>query len=67
MSYPKIRKEYGSWLSMDTQPQREGLHVWISRDIPDNEGGVAETESISIYLTRDDARDLVADINRRLF
>ena len=56
-----------SSLSMDTHNEREGLHLWLT--------GVAATpyrpdsslSSISIHLTREQARQLVKEIQRRLF
>lgn len=50
----------GGRLHMDTLNQREGIHLWIRRVDDPN-------ESVSVHLTRTEARFLVEEINARLF
>lgn len=56
-------------IGMDTMTDREGLHLWVT--------GTAETmglsgdtlcnASISVHLSRSQAKALINEINRRLF
>jgi hypothetical protein len=50
----------GRQIGMDTLQNREGLHVWI-RLTPKSR------RSISVYLTRQDAHNLIEEIKHRLF
>lgn len=56
-----------NYLSMDTHNQREGLHVWVvgtAEKLGTSKNG---PDSISIHLTREQARQLVNEIQQRLF
>jgi len=71
-----VKDSNANRIGMDTHPQREGLHLWISKwrepteeekknlEIKNNE---KIRESLSIHLTREDAHNLIKEINARLF
>ena len=55
----------GNKIGMDTKQEREGLHMWIGRHIPTDGGYIFDERSV--HLTREDARNLIKEIQRRLF
>jgi hypothetical protein len=63
----------GNHIGMDTKYRRNGLHLWIGRHMPNmyKEGSLKDVETVfqskSVHLTREDAQNLVDEINRRLF
>ncbi len=57
-------------IGMDTHQHREGLHMWIGKHVEyECEDGSNKTrfDSRSVHLTREDARNLIREIQRRLF
>lgn len=55
-------KEIHRNIHMDTKPNKEGLHLWITVNYSDD-----SQTSTSIHLDRKQARKLYEEINRRLF
>ena len=55
-------KEIKRTIGMDTKNQKEGIHLWISI-FYDNDS----LKSTSIHLSREECKNLVKEINTRLF
>lgn len=55
----------GNKIGMDTKRQREGLHLWIGKHTEVD--GKDTFDERSVHLTREDARNLIKEIEQRLF
>lgn len=62
---PADVKQGDNRIGMDTKPQKKGLHLWIGNYI---ETGVIPFFTFkTVHLTRKDARNLIEEIQHRLF
>jgi hypothetical protein len=71
---PKGSPETENFIGMDTKTHREGVHLWIGhfevKDKHDNKDEFNKAplfKSESVHLTREDARNLIKEIEERLF
>lgn len=55
-------------IGMDTHNRKEGIHLWIGEKIPIKTGSKKKYfHQISVHLTREDAYNLIREIEERIF